>query len=414
MIPSAFVIVDRLPLTIQGKLDRNALPPPPTQRQSSSPSEAPPVTATQKTLVQIWEELLEVSPIGIDDDFFDLGGHSMLAVRMVAQVQQRTGKTLPLSALFRKPTVEQLADLLDHSQTAENSLIVPLSVGGADDPIFCIHPAGGTVFCYRELAQYFSGQRGVFGLQARGLDGRQSPHATLQEMASDYADAIVAAVPSGPIHLVGWSLGGNIAYEVARQLRGAGRRVGMLALLDSGMLAAEDEVTEDDFLPLIAALFPGQDHESLEELRQKSPGEQLAYFINQAAKAGIVPDDETLVGPHVFDVFQANVKAVHDYEPSEYAGRVLLIRPADQIRTSALFDDQCLGWSKMVGSIELASVSGDHAHMLQQPAVSEIANHLNQYLIANKTDTTTTGIYPNLSQSSIDSDVTCLMDANQT
>ena len=414
MVPSAFVIVDRLPLTIQGKLDRNALPPPPTQRQSSSPSEAPPVTATQKTLVQIWEELLEVSPIGIDDDFFDLGGHSMLAVRMVTQVQQRTGQTLPLSALFRKPTVEQLADLLDHSQSSENSLVVPLSLGGADEPIFCIHPAGGTVFCYRELAQYFAGQRVVYGIQARGLDGRQSPHSTLQEMAADYADAIVAAVPSGPIHLVGWSIGGNIAYEVARQLRAIGRRVGMLALLDSGMLAAESQVTEDDFLPLIAALFPGQDHESIEELRQKPPGEQLAYFINQAAKAGIVPDDEALVGPHVFDVFQANVKAVHDYQPSEYAGRVLLIRPADQIRTSALFDDQCLGWSQMVGSIELASVSGDHAHMLQQPAVSEIANLLSRYLIANKTDTTNASIYPNVSQSNIDSDVTYLMDANQT
>jgi len=386
MIPSAFVLVEKLPLTIQGKLDRNALPPPPTQRQSISTSVTNPVTATQQTFVQIWQDLLEIAPIGIDDDFFDLGGHSMLAVRMVALVQQRTGKTLPLSALFRKPTIEQLANLIDDSRTNEESpLVVPLAVGGNDEPIFCIHPAGGTVFCYRDLAAYFAGQRNVFGVQARGLDGRETPHRTLQEMASDYADAIAAASAGGSIHLVGWSLGGNIAYEVARQLRAAGRSVGMLALLDSGMLTAEQAVTEDDFLPLIAALFPGQRHESLEQLRQLSPGEQLAYFINQAAKAGIVPDDESLVGPHVFDVFQANIKAVHDYQPSEYSGRILLIRPGDQIRTSALFDDQCLGWSRLVTSIELATVSGDHAHMLQQPAVSEIAAHLNEYLTANAT-----------------------------
>lgn len=414
MIPSAFVLVEKLPLTIQGKLDRSALPPPPTQRQSISASVVNPVTATQQTLVQIWQDLLEIAPIGIDDDFFELGGHSMLAVRMVALVQQRTGKALPLSALFRKPTIEQLANLLDDSRTNESALVVPLAVGGNDEPIFCIHPAGGTVFCYRDLAAYFAGQRNVFGVQARGLDGREAPHRTLQEMASDYADAITTVSSSGSIHLVGWSLGGNIAYEVARQLRAAGRTVEMLALIDSGMLAGEQAVTEDDFLPLIAALFPGQRHESLEELRQMAPGEQLAYFINQAAKAGIVPDDESLVGPHVFDVFQANIKAVHDYQPSEYSGRILLIRPGDQIRTSALFDDQCLGWSKLVSSIELATVSGDHAHMLQQPAVSEIAAHLSKYLTAAKLETRNTGIYPTVPHRAIDSDVSCLMDTSQS
>lgn len=381
MIPSAFVIVDHLPLTIQGKLDRSALPPPPTQRQSGSVSVVKPETPTQETVVQIWEELLEVHPIGIDDDFFELGGHSMLAVRMVSQVQQKTGKTLPLSALFRKPTARQIADLIDDSESGDNSLVVPLTLGGSGEPIFCVHPAGGTVFCYRELATFFAGKRPVFGIQARGLDGRQPPHNTLHEMAVDYADSIAAETPSGTIHLVGWSLGGNIAYEVARQLRHRGRRVGMLALLDSGMLAAEKELSEEDFLPLIAALFPGQQHDSLEELRQKTPGEQLAYFIDQAAKAGIVPDDDSMISTHVFDVFQANIKAVHDDHPSEYAGRVLLIRPGDQVRTSSLFDDQCLGWSKMVGAIELATVSGDHAHMLQQPAVGQLAEHIGQYLL---------------------------------
>lgn len=414
MIPSSFVFVDKLPLTVQGKLDRSALPAPPSQRQAFESAIVPARTSTQKALVQIWEELLEVSPIGIDDDFFELGGHSMLAVRMVSAVQQHTGKTLPLSALFRKPTIEQLSELLDNPQVTESSLLVPLSVGGPAEPMFCIHPAGGTVFCYRELASHFAGQRSVLGVQARGLDGRDAPHQTLQEMATAYADAISAANPQGPVNLVGWSLGGNIAYEVARQLRSVGRTIGMLALLDSGMLADQDSISEDDFLPLIAALFPGQQHESLEELRQKQPGEQLAYFIQQAAKAGLVPDDESLVGPHIFDVFQANIKAVHDYQPAELPCRMLLIRPADQIRTSALFDDQCLGWSKMVTSIELATVSGDHAHMLQQPAVSEIASQLKLYLSKNAMEATDVGIYPSVTNLAIDADGGCLMDTNAT
>lgn len=380
MVPSAFVLVDHLPLTIQGKLDRAKLPPPPTMRMASATVVRGASTATERTLVEIWEELLEVAPIGVDDDFFDLGGHSMLAVRMVSLVQQRTGMTLPLAALFRKPTIAELADLLDDPAAGESSLIVPLAIGGDGEPLFCVHPAGGTVFCYRDLASRLAGSRPVFGVQARGLDGRDQPHQTLDEMAEDYAAAIRDVAPTGPIHLIGWSLGGNIAYEVARRITDGGRQVGSLALLDAGLLAAQEEMSEDDFLPLVAALFPGQQHQSLEELRQKSPGEQLAYFIDQAAKAGIVPDDPSLVGPHIFDVFQANIKAVHDYQPQAYSGNLLLIRPGDQVRTSTLFDDQCLGWRPMVSRVDLATVSGDHAHMLQSPAVDEIARHWTDYV----------------------------------
>jgi thioesterase domain-containing protein/acyl carrier protein len=380
MVPSAFVLVDHLPLTIQGKLDRAKLPPPPTMRMASATEVRGASTPTERALVEIWEELLEVAPIGVDDDFFDLGGHSMLAVRMVSLVQQHTGLTLPLAALFRKPTIAELADLLDDPVAGESPLIVPLAIGGDGEPLFCVHPAGGTVFCYRDLANRLAGSRPVFGVQARGLDGRDQPHQTLDEMAEDYALAIREVAPTGPIHLIGWSLGGNIAYEVARRITDGGRHVGSLALLDAGLLAAQGEMSEEDFLPLVAALFPGQQHQSLEELRQKSAGEQLAYFIDQAAKAGIVPDDPSLVGPHIFDVFQANIKAVHDYQPRAYSGNLLLIRPGDQVRTSTLFDDQCLGWRPMVRRVELATVSGDHAHMLQSPAVDEIVRHWTDYV----------------------------------
>ena len=380
MVPSSFVLVDELPLTIQGKLDRAALPPPPTERLSFSMPPREPQTQTQRVLVEIWEELLEISPIGIDDDFFDLGGHSMLAVRMVAQVRQRLGRTLPLAALFGKPTIAQLAKLLDKPASSRTTALVPLTLSGSEQPLFCIHPAGGTVFCYQELANCFANRRPVFGLQARGVDGLEKPHATLREMAAHYAAAIRAALRQGPVHLVGWSLGGNIAYEVARQLAKSGREVGVLALLDSGVLAAQEGWSEQDFLPLIAALFPGQQHASLEALRQASPEEQLAYFIRQAARAGIVPQDPSETGTHIFDVFQANVKAVHDHRPQPYSGSLLLVRPADQMRTGELFDDQMLGWDAYADRIELARVPGDHAHMLQRPAVLEIAAELEKRL----------------------------------
>lgn len=380
MVPTAFVLVDDLPLTIQGKLDRSALPPPPSERLTSNAPLREAQTQTQRVLVEIWEELLDVSPIGIDDDFFDLGGHSMLAVRMVAQVRKRLGRSLPLAALFSKPTITQLAKVLEKPASTQSSALVPLTTSGSEQPLFCIHPAGGTVFCYQELAHCFVHQRPVFGLQARGVDGLERPDTTVQEMAHYYAAAIRSVVRQGPLHLVGWSLGGNIAFEVAQQLAQSGREVGLLALLDSGVLAAQDDWSEQDFLPLIAALFPGQQHVSLEALRQARPEEQLAYFIRQAANAGIVPEGPSETGTHIFDVFQANVKAVHDYQPQPYAGSLLLIRPTAQMRTSKLFDDQTLGWHTYSQRVELARVSGDHAHMLQPPAVVEIAAELNKRL----------------------------------
>lgn len=373
MVPAAYVLIDELPLTLQGKLDRAALPAPPPQRNAGEHEVRPPRTASQRLLVEVWEELLEVTPIGIDDDFFELGGHSMLAVRMVSEVQQRTGQTLPLAALFRSPTIERLAECLDHPEAVAASTLIPLAIGGSGAPLFCIHPAGGTVFCYRELADAFAGGRPVFGVQARGLDGLQAPHTTATEMAADYASAIQTAAPSGPIHLLGWSLGGNIAYEVARHLRSSGREIGLLALLDSGLISGQRELSEADFLPLIAALFPGQKAESLEQLRQKSPLEQLEYFVRQAAIAGIVPDDPAVVGPHIFDVFQANIRAIHEHEPLPFDGAMLLVRPGDQLKTGALFDDETLGWSRLVQDVRVENVTGDHAHMLQQPAVTQIA-----------------------------------------
>ena len=379
MVPSAFVVVDRLPMTVQGKLDRSALPPPPTQRLGGEGELRLPRNEIEACLVEVWEELLEISPVGIDDDFFELGGHSMLAVRMVSRVQQRTGLALPVAALFRQPTIAQLAELLRRGDS-EASTVVSLSTGGESPPLFCIHPAGGTVFCYRELAAHFAGKRPVFGVQARGIDGLEPPHATLREMAADYATAILQAAPVGPLNLVGWSLGGNIAYEVAREVSARGRQIGLLALLDSGLVSADQDLSEADFLPLIAALFPDQGHDSLDTLRQKSPEEQLAYFIAQASQAGIVPENAAAVGPHILDVFQANIKAVHDHRTGPHDGPLVLIRPADQAKTADLFDDETLGWQTLVPRVEVASVPGDHAHMLTRPAVEQIARLLHRHL----------------------------------
>ncbi|TWU03766.1 non-ribosomal peptide synthetase [Neorhodopirellula pilleata] len=389
MVPGAMVVMDELPRTINGKIDRDLLPRPTGRPAWAGQFEAA-STPTQRLLVEVWEELLDTRPIGIQDDFFELGGHSMLAVRMTSEVEKLTGQRLPLVAMFQKATVAHLATLIDQPELASaHSTRVPLFVpaaGSSDAPLFCVHPAGGTVFCYRDLAKELSGQRPVYGLQANGIDGNRPPHETLAEMAAHYARVIRETHGEGTVHLVGWSLGGNIAFEVARQLRKRGTPVGMVALLDSGLLSPDAELREEDFLPLLSALFPAEMNLDLEELRQKPQAEQLQFFIERASQAGIVPGElgvEQLAANnamHVFGVFQANVKAVHQYIAEPYNGEVHLFRPKDQGKTNSLFDDPVLGWRGVTKDVHVHEVPGDHAHMLQTPAVTVLAEHFEQLM----------------------------------
>lgn len=390
MVPSAFVVLDELPRTINGKINHDALPRPTGRPAWVGEFEAA-STPTQAILVEIWEELLDARPIGIHDDFFDLGGHSMLAVRMTSDVEKRLGQRLPLVALFQNATISHLSTLIDQPELATiSSTLVPLSIPSTSEavspPLFCVHPAGGTVFCYMDLAKQIGGNRPVYGLQANGIDGNRPPHETLAEMASHYARAIGEKFPAGPIHLAGWSLGGNIAFEVARQLKKRGAEVGVLALLDSGLMSPETELREEDFLPLLSALFPNAMKLDLEEIRQKPQDKQLQFFVERAAQAGIVPEEldaENLAANnalHVFGVFQANVKAVHEYVAEPFDGVVHLFRPKNQGKTNDLFDDPVLGWREVTTAVQTHEVPGDHAHMLQEPSVSILAEQLTKQL----------------------------------
>jgi thioesterase domain-containing protein/acyl carrier protein len=393
MIPSAFVVMDELPTTVNGKVDRKALPPP-VGRPSWAGNFVAPRNETEQAVAEIWEDLLDVRPVGVKDDFFDLGGHSMLAVRMIAEIDMTLGRQLPLGALFQDPTVAHLANMIEQGDDDDSaSTLVTLrqvdsqqnQQTGTRSPLYCIHPAGGTVFCYLELAKHLSGDRSVLGLQARGIDGLYPPHDSLIEMAGFYADAIQQhaskqSAANIPLHIAGWSLGGNIAYEVARQLKDRGLPVGVVALLDSGLLSPETELTEEDFLPLLGALFPGAMNVPLEELRQQEPAKQLDFFVQRAATAGLIPTKEFDRAGNVLSVFQSNVKAVHQYQADSFDGDVHLFRPADQAKTSSLFDDPVLGWQQFVRKVTTLQVPGDHAHMLQSPAVEALACELSRIL----------------------------------
>lgn len=237
MVPNFFMFLDTLPLTANGKIDRRTLPAPDLSNQESGEIFVAARDDLEQELTEIWELVLNVKPIGIQDNFFDLGGHSLLAVRLFSQIEQTFGKNLPLATLFRAPTIEQLASFLRQDKPADElwGSLVPLQTEGSKQPLFCIHGGGFNVLIYRQLAQYLlDSDRPVYGLQARGLDGESGSLADrIEDMATDYIHQIKTIQPQGPYLLSGLSNGGNIALEMAQQLQASGETVALVAMFDS-------------------------------------------------------------------------------------------------------------------------------------------------------------------------------------
>jgi len=231
LVPDAAVVLDDLPLTAHGKLDRAALPAPAVPVGGRATGR-PPVTDRELRLVKIFEEVLGVDGVGIDDSFFDLGGHSLLAARLMTRVREEFAVRITLRTLFEAPTVADLAGRLDEEATEAFDVLLPLRARGALPPLFCLHPAGGLSWCYSGLPRHLHPERPVYGLQAAALSGGGLP-STVGDMARTYLDEIRTVQAHGPYHLLGWSFGGAVAHVVATDLQARGEEVAFLALLDA-------------------------------------------------------------------------------------------------------------------------------------------------------------------------------------
>src|SRR5262249_42788540 len=227
-------LIDALPLTPNGKLDRRALPEPDRDAAARAAVVAP-RDLLERQLVDVWEEMLTARPIGVTDGFFDLGGHSLLAVRMLGRIKERFGRELPLTTFFEGQTIEALADTLRRQvDTLPPSPLVALQPRGARPPLFCVHPGSGQVLGFYHLARRFGPSRPVYGLQDPALYGEWGFDVPIERMAARYLAEIRAVQPDGPYHLCGWSYGGQVAFEIARQIAAGGGDVALLAILDTG------------------------------------------------------------------------------------------------------------------------------------------------------------------------------------
>ena len=385
MIPSAFVELDYLPLTTNGKVDRRALPEPQdllVQRQAEIVA---PRDTIETELVRIWEEVLNVSPISVHDNFFDLGGHSLLAVRLMTRIHQAWERDLPLSALFEEGTVEGLANLLRGEQLRPAAAMVEIQTHGDQRPFFCIHPIGGNVLAYHELSRALGDRQPFYCLQAPALvDPAAVPLTNIREMAARYLDELRSVQPKGPYVLGGWSFGGVVAYEMAQQLQSQGEIVDQVVMFDSFVpeaSAEQDEATQR--LLFMNELIGGRGREVAaalatlpEPLSQLEPERAFETLLEEAKRLELLPAE--LSQSHVarlYEVYKANIRAYYDYQPAPYSGPVLLFKATNT-------EDHLLalpgnGWDRyLTGPFRVQELPCDHYSIMHQPFAGRIADQM--------------------------------------
>jgi thioesterase domain-containing protein len=341
-------------------------------------------------LVTLWERTLGIEPIGIRDNFFHLGGHSLLVARLFSEMEANFGKRLPLATLFEAPTIEELAVILQGKEKSRQwKSLVPIQEGGSKPPLFLIHGMGGNIVGYGNLVRLLGPDQPCYAFQARGLDGTEAPATTVEGMAASYIAELCAAWPRGPYALCGLSFGGTIAFEMARQLEAAGKSVALVALLDSCPTYAEWTLSENRLrhhtshtLSVLAyharALRSGSPSEVMRYLRgvtRRQVSKVRSAVWRQRLRLRAIREGQT----QPLDVVLRNVEeaarmAYRSYHPRPYFGRMALfhavVRGGDG-------EDLAAGWRRIaLGGMEVVDVPGSHHTMMSSAHVSQLAELL--------------------------------------
>lgn len=386
--PAIFVALDALPLTPNGKVDRHSLPLPDESQRDVEQAYVAPRDQLEEQLVILWANVLQRKSIGVSDNFFELGGNSLLAARLFAQIENRLGKHLPLAALFKFPTIEQLANSLRDSDTFKPwSSLVAIQPEGSRPPLFCVHAAGANVLIYRPLSRHLGNNQPLFALQARGLDGRTKPLTTVEEMAALYISEIRAFQPRGPYFLLGASFGGLVIYEMAQQLLAQGQKVALLAMLNTDCPVYSFAKRMQCHVGHLMEYGPKRYVSAAGEGVKRRLIRRIANENNAAAKTGVTDPEihkllasDSGVDESLVRTVGAILSAEERYAPArqQYPGKITLFWARD---ATPGFEDNRLGWRRMAaGGLDLHVVPGTHTTMREEPYVAELADKLKSCL----------------------------------
>ena len=399
-IPSSFVVLESFPHTPNGKVDREALQEAAARRGDERRHVAP-RTRVEEQLVEIWKDVLGVAVIGVTDDFFEIGGHSLAATRVFSRIASVFGESLPVTTLFESPTIEALADRIGARSPAADSSIVEIQPGRGGIPIFFVHGIGGNVIGFRDLAHHMGADQRVYGIQARRLYDDHPREMTVEAIAADYVQAVKRVQPEGPYAFAGLSFGGVVAFEMARQMSQSGGQMALLALLDASALGSHKRLPRASRHRLragrlgrrlthhVTVLWQGQDsgridyvRGRLKTLRRRARSAwwrlqmrvESEYGYRQARRAhgaSELPD-------RLRQVTEMLTLAARRYVPALYDGAATLFRARE--RPAIFLQDPSLGWSDFVRTLTIREVPGSHTTMLAAPHVTTLAAELRQCL----------------------------------
>ncbi|MEG4119910.1 amino acid adenylation domain-containing protein [Microcoleus sp. N9_B4] len=384
MIPAGFVFLDALPLNPNGKVDRRALASQKWQSSSVAPNEIIAVAPRDEfefQVTKIWEKVLGINSIGIRDNFFEVGGHSLLGARLLAEIEKVFDKKLPLSAIFQSPTVEQLADILrepEWSSPSPSMVVIQPGTGSYKPPLFCIHVLGRGLEFYRPLMNYIDRSQPVLGLSTQIMDEKLAPPNRVEELAAYYIKEMQTFQPHGPYFLLGVSFGGTVAFEMARQLHDLGEKVALLGLLDT---YGPDAFNNS---------FEMKRNEGIMRILRLTPG----AFMNKAKinLSGKIEDLTEIQWRILCNLYRAvgrplpiylenfthrelNHQALKHYVGGVYAGRASLFKAVES--AEAFGADLELGWGRVItGGIEVYDIPSDHLGMLKEPHVRILGEKL--------------------------------------
>jgi len=388
LVPDVFVSLERFPLLPNGKVDRRALPLPDPQVPAATDKEpTPPRNDLELRLVTLWQDILQVPNLGIDDNFFERGGHSLLAMRLVDRIHESFGVQIPAVTVFQTPTIAELAEQIRTSDTP-TSLIVPIQPGDSRPPLYLLHYFGGTVFSYWPLARELGEDQPVYGLQSPAFFDR-SLGGPLPVLAKHCVAEIQIHRPEGPILLGGWSFGGLVAFEVARQLREAGREIRLLVLFDTA--SPHNEGGVDDDLDGQALHQLVRQHQAKigreipvtrDELVATPEDQRLDLVMQRAEESGLPLDEATRAElRQIWHVIRVNMAAKNGYEPKHYPGRLVFFQALAEDDEGSGPRERATSWSALAGDgVDLYDVVADHEDMMDPPHVAEIAARLRPIL----------------------------------
>ncbi len=385
MIPAIFQPVDALPLTPNGKIDRNRLPAPDVRPETLA-GQVDARDELEAQLVTIWQDVLKITPIGVTDDFFDLGVSSIGAARLFAEIEKRIGSQLPLGAVFQAPTIEKLAALVRGSEPRnEWTSLIPVQTGGSQAPFFCVHGGAGTVLHLQPLARALGRDQPFYAFQAQGLYGDRPPHATIEAMAAHYVVEMRTVQPQGPYLLGGYCFGAIVAWEMALQLHAAGQGVSLLAMFNG---ASSDYIRRQGTLLEQAEQARSQTRARSVGWRGRTRrhGVRAYVFVRRrvrrwrraVARRHILATGRC-VPEHLRDMFFIDMGHILEgrYQLRAWRGEALVFAGG------GLYREPELGWGGLGATLHLVEVGEHHRDqrdLMGEPAVAEVARELDRRL----------------------------------